>query len=98
MSGFDIHPNDGPHAAASLTDEELVYLHRLIAWELALRTDRESFDALLAAQLDARKDLDDAIAEVRRERDRMHFIQSVLADIAQLPDVQQPPANTGMYL
>lgn len=98
MSRFDIHPEDGPHAAVSLTDEELVYLHRLIAWELALRTDRESFEALLTAQLDARSHLDEAIGEVRNERDRMHFVHSVLADIADLPEVQQPPANTGMYL
>ncbi len=100
MTDFTIDPSRGPHAAAGLSDEALEYLYKILTWELAIRTSRETFVSRLLELLEAREDIDETIDELRRERELMRFASDVLADIARLPlTASEPTAETyGMYL
>ncbi len=100
MTDFTIDPGRGPHAAADLSDEALEYLYKILTWELAIRTSRDTFVARLVELLEAREGIDETIDELRRERELMRFASEVLADIERLPvTTPEPTAETyGLYL
>jgi len=100
MTHIRIDPSQGPHAAANLTDEALDYLVGVIAWEVAVRTSTEHFRDQLARLAEARPHMQNAIEQVRRERDLMHFAQEVLRDLEQLPtqEENEPEEVYGQYL
>ncbi len=97
MSDFTIDPTRGPHAAAELTDEELTYLAKIVAWEVAIRTSSEYFTRRLTELADSRAHMQSAIESLRRERDLMRFAAEVTADIEQLPVVEEE-TSYGLYL
>lgn len=85
MSRFDIDPGDGPHAASGLSNDQLEYLHRIVSLEMAVRMKRDDFIQHFQNVVDARKDQDEMVKEVRKDRDRIHFVASVQADLENLP-------------
>lgn len=107
MSRFDIDPGDGPHAASGLSNDQLEYLHRIVSLEMAVRMKSSDFIAHFQNVVDARKDQDEMVKEVRKDRDRIHFVASVRADLENLPlttdeEVSDGEGRTGqsygMYL
>ena len=98
MTQINIDPTNGPHAAAELSDEALEYLSKVVALEFALRTDAEYFRDKLVALAEARSAMQDTIDQVRHERDLMRFAAQVMADLEQLPVVEEPEPRFGMYL
>ena len=90
MTNIRIDPSRGPRAAANLTDEALAYLVGIVAWEVAVRTSTKHFRDQLARLAEARPHMPNAIEQVRRERDLMHFAQEVLRDLERLPTQEEP--------
>lgn len=97
---IQIDPNRGPHAAADMTDEELDFIARIVAWEVAVRTSTEHFRDHLAELSEARPQMQQAIQQVRQEREQMRFAREVLADLEQLPvqKEEEPEEVYGLYL
>ena len=97
---IQIDPSRGPHAAADMTDEELEFLARVVAWEVAVRTSTEHFRDHLTELSEARPRMQDAIRQVRHERELMRFAQEVLRDLEQLPvqKEDEPEESYGFYL
>lgn len=85
---FHIDPNDGPHAAAGLTFEQVDYLCKLMLWELGVRSSEAEFLGYLDAMKALREEHADLVRQVQYERDLMHFEQDVLEDLANLPTAQ----------
>lgn len=107
MSHFEIDFEKGPHAASGLTYQQLEQIHRIVTLEMAVRMNREDFIELLEMLADARKQHDDVVDQVRRDRDLMHFEASVLADLEKLsvtPEEEgsslsrNPNEGYGLYL
>ena len=102
MIRIEIDPADGAHAASALSNDELESLHRIVAFELALRMGRDQFLELLQRLGEARMRDDDLIDQVRVERDRILFVTSVESDLTRLPlttDERESHGPTyGMYL
>jgi hypothetical protein len=113
MSRFELDPGDGPHAASGLSNDQLEYLHHIVSLEMAVRMKREDFIEHFQSVVDERKQQDDMVDEVRKDRDRIQFVASVRADLANLPlttkeagecgdgkqgDGENPGQSYGMYL
>lgn len=100
MTNIRLDPSRGPHAAAALTDEDLDYLAKIVAWEVAVRTSAAHFRDRLNELAEARVHMQEAIQHVRHERDLIRFAEEVLSDLEQLPvqGDQQPEDTYGMYL
>ena len=98
MKHLAIDPTRGPHAAAAVSDEGLEYLCKIILWELAVRTEKQTFLDELRTVLEAREQLDEPLAEVRNERDLMLFAAEVMADLDRLPLLEKQEPPIGMYL
>jgi hypothetical protein len=102
MSRFEIDPAQGAHAASGLTNEELEVLYRIVALEMAVRLSKEQFVELMERLGEARRNQDDLIDKVRVERDRILFVNSVEADLQNLPMTTDGEENLGqtygMYL
>ena len=100
MRQFDLEPENGPHAAADLTDEELDYLVRITSLEMAIRIEADSFSERYRMVAEARAELDEMIERLRRERDLLCFAAEVSADLEQLPLTtdRADDETHGMYL
>lgn len=108
MSHFHLEPGDGPHAASGLSNDQLEYLHHIVSLEMAVRMRREDFIEHFRKVVTARENQDDMVEEVRRDRDRMHFVTSVQSDLENLPLTtdeerdngkgRDPGQSYGMYL
>lgn len=100
MSDFQIDPSQGPDAAASATNEQLETLLRIVMWEFALRTSKESFEQHLAQLAKAREQMDDDLESARQKREQRRFVAAVLDDLARLPVVgdEKREPTTGLYL
>lgn len=100
MRQFDLAPENGPHAAANLTDEELDYLVRITSLELAIRTEAENFQDRYHHVAEARAENDQMIQRLRVERELMLFAAEVSADLEKLPLTTDKPKDNshGMYL
>jgi hypothetical protein len=81
---FEIDPDDGPHAGAQLSDADVEYLHGVIALEMAIRMERESYVRHFHGVAAARGSQEDMIVALRGDRDRMSFIAEVEADLEAL--------------
>jgi hypothetical protein len=100
MKPVTIDPQQGAHAAAGMSNEELRTVCEVMFLELAVRTDPEEFEKCLRHAIARREECSDKVDEVRVERDRMQFTASVMLDIQRLPGVEEQaqPPTTGMYL
>lgn len=100
MTNIRIDPSKGSHAAGDLTNETLEYLAKIVAFEVALRTNAAFFKDRLVALADARSDMQEILDQVRHERDLMRFAEQVMSDLEQLPvqSEAKPEPNYGMYL
>ena len=100
MSEIHINTEEGRHAAAGSTDADLRYLCSMILWELALRSDREEYEAFLRWAMEQREASEPQLERARHERDLMQFAAQVMLDIQQLPEVEQEvdEPGTGLYL
>lgn len=107
MSHFQIDFEDGPHAASGLTNEQLEQMYRIVTLEMAVRMERAEFIELMERHAEARKQNDELVERVRRDRDRRQFEASVLADLETLPLTTEregrhrrdnPDEGYGMYL
>jgi hypothetical protein len=102
MSRFEIDPAQGAHAASALSNEELEVLYRIVALEMAVRLSKEQFVELMERLGEARRNQDGLIDKVRVERDRILFVNSVEADLQNLPMTTDGEENRGqtygMYL
>lgn len=101
MSNFELDPNQGPHAASGLSDDELEYLHRIISLEMAIRMNEESYEKHFHNVAKARKEMDEMIQKLREDRERMCFVAAVQADIDSLPlttDDDSDDQSYGLYL
>lgn len=84
---MNIDPYLGRHAAASLTHEELRYLMGLAAVELAVRSDAAEYRDVAESIVFGPGTSEEAIEEIRNERESIAFAEEVLLDIAALPEV-----------
>ena len=100
MSSYQINNEQGPHAAANLSDAEVQYLAGVVLWELAVRSHREDFVAYLQQLIEQRDAGDEQLEGVRHQRDLMHFAAEVMFEIQQLPETGDESADhgTGLYL
>lgn len=100
MSNYQINNEQGPHAAADLSDAEVQYLAGVVLWELALRSDRDGFVVYLQQLIEQRDAGEDQIERVRYQRDLMQFSAQVMFDIQRLPatEDQGVERGTGLYL
>lgn len=100
MSDFQLDPDHGADAAAGATNEQLETLLRIVMWEFALRTTKESFEQHLTQLAEVREQMDDDLESARQKRDQRRFVASVLDDLARLPvvGVQKKEPTTGLYL
>jgi hypothetical protein len=100
MNEFQIDPSQGPDAAAEATNDQLETLLRIVMWELALRTTKESFDHHLEVLAKARAEMDDDLDTARAKREQRRFVAEVLRDLERLPMVQEASSepSTGLYL
>ena len=89
MPIFELEPDEGPHAAAKLTDAELDFLQQVVAVELAIRLDRKAYEDRFRSIADHRAEMDDMVHDWRNQRDRIIFVTSVRADLDQLPVLEE---------
>ena len=85
MATFELDPNDGPHIASKLSDQQLAFLHQVVAVELAIRLRREEYVQRFHEIAEHRTEMDEIVSDWRSQRDRMVFVASVTADLEQLP-------------
>ena len=100
MSSYEINKDQGPHAASGLSDEDLQYLLRITSLELAIRMSSEDYTEAFHKIAEVRKEMDEMIEALRKDRDRMVFVAEVTADLERLPlttDEEHDEAH-GMYL
>ena len=99
---YEFDPNEGPHAASRISDQDLEYLHRIISLEMAIRTDGEAYAEHFHGVAEARKQLDEHINQLREDRDKMHFIAAVEATLANLSlttdEDEEESESYGLYL
>lgn len=89
MAIFDLDPTEGPHVASELTDEELEFLQQILTVELAIRLDRTVYQQRFRRIADHRPEMDEMVRDWRNQRDRMAFVDSVTADLDQLPVLEE---------
>ncbi len=87
MSEIRITPDAGHHAAAGLTNEALEALLNTALLELAVRTDRDTYEAVLRSAVHDRMAAEDLIEQIRGQRELMRFAAEVQRDIDLLPTV-----------
>ena len=97
MSEIHLSADGGHHAAAQLTNEALQALLRAALLELAVRTDRDTYEEVLMGAVSERADADQLVCEIRRQRDLMWFAAEVERDIDSLPTIADRDRNVGMY-
>ena len=100
MSSYQINNEQGPHAAANLSDADVQYLAGVVLWELALRSHRDDFVAYLQQLIEQRETGEDQLESVRHQRDLMQFAAEVMFDIQRLPETEgeSHEHGTGLYL
>ncbi len=100
MSDFQMDTSQGADAAAGATNEQLETLLRIVMWELALRTTKETFEQRLAQLAKVREQMDEGLDSARQKREQRRFVASVLDDLARLPvvDERKTEPTTGLYL
>ena len=84
MAIFNLDPNDGPHIASNLSDEELDLLQQIVAVELAIRLDKAAYERRFRSIADHRAVMDEMVGDWRAQRDVMNFVASVTSDLEQL--------------
>lgn len=89
MPIFELDPDEGPHAASRLTDAELDFLQQVVAVELAIRLDRNTYETRFQDIADHRGEMDEMVTDWRNQRDRIVFVQSVTADLDHLPVLEE---------
>ena len=94
MESIHINPAEGEHAAAAVPDEVLQSLLRSTLFEVAVRTNRHTFEEILRRAVKDRAAIEDALNRVRYQRDLMRFAEAVTQDLAALPVT----AETGDFL
>ena len=98
---YEFDPNEGPHAASRLSDQDIEYLHRIISLEMAIRMQGEAYETHFHGVAEARKEMEELICQLRKDRDRMVFVASVQADLENLPltrDEEEVEETYGLYL
>lgn len=85
MATFSLDPNEGPHAASGLSNEELEFLQQVLAVELAIRLGKADYERTFRRIAERRTEMDETVSDWRRQRDRMIFIASVSSDLDRLP-------------
>lgn len=100
MSSYQINNEQGPHAAANLSDADVRYLAGVVLWELAVRSHREDFVAYLHQLIEQRDAGENQLESIRHQRDLMCFAAEVMFDIQQLPETEDETHDqgTGLYL
>lgn len=91
MAIFELDPNEGPHIASRLSDQQLAFLHQALAVELAIRLRRDDFVERFHEIAEHRAEMDEMVSDWRRQRERMVFVASVTADLEQLPVLAESP-------
>lgn len=89
MAIFELDPNEGPHVASKLSDQQLAFLHQVVAVELAIRLRRDDYVQRFHEIAEHRTEMDEIVADWRNQRDRMVFVASVTADLEQLQVVAE---------
>ena len=84
MPTFELDPSDGPHIASGLSDQQLAFLHQVVAVELAIRLRRDDYIQRFNEIAEHRTEMDEIVSDWRNQRDRMVFVASVNADLEQL--------------
>lgn len=91
MATFELDPSDGPHIASGLSDEQLAFLHQVVAVELAIRLGRDDYVQRFQEIAEHRTEMDEIVSDWRSQRDRMVFVASVTADLEQLAVLAETP-------
>lgn len=84
MVNFNFDPTDGIHLASKLSDQELDFLQRIVAVELAIRLEKTAYESRFHSIADHRTEMEEIVCDWRRQRDRMMFITSVRSDLDEL--------------
>lgn len=84
---MNIDRNLGRHAAANLSDAELRHMLGIAAFEMAVRNSPEDYRDLVHSIMVAPEHAEEVLETIRRERESIEFAESVLLDIASLPEV-----------
>ena len=100
MSHYELDKEQGPHAASGLSDEDLQYLLRITSLELAIRMSSEDYTECFRNIAEIRKEMDEMIEALRKDRDRMAFVAEVTGDLErlQLTTDEEPDEAYGLYL
>lgn len=100
MSNFELNKDQGPHAASALEDEDLQYLLRIVSLELAIRMNADQYSESFQRIVEARKEMDEMISHLRKDRDRMCFVAEITADLEHLPMIADRDADEahGLHL
>ena len=85
MATFELDPNEGPHIASNLSDQQLAFLQQVVAVKLAIRMRREDYVQRFHEIAEHRTEMNEIVSYWRNQRDRMVFVASVTADLEQLP-------------
>jgi hypothetical protein len=91
MATFELDPADGPHIASRLSDEQLAFLHQVVAVELAIRLGRDDYVQRFHEIAEHRTEMDEIVSDWRNQRERMVFAAAVLSDIEQLAVLTETP-------
>lgn len=91
MATFELDPNDGPHIASGLTDQQLAFLHQVVAVELAIRLGRDDYVQRFHEIAEHRDEMDEIVSDWRNQRERLVFVASVTADLESLPVMAETP-------
>lgn len=89
MATFHLDPTEGPHIASNLSDQELDFLQQVLAVELAIRLGKTDYQRKFRRIADHRGEMDEIVTDWRRQRDTMSFVESVTADLEQLPVLEE---------
>ena len=89
MATFNLDPNEGPHIASSLSNEELEFLQEVLAVELAIRLGKDDYEQTFHRIAERRTEMDGMVTDWRRQRDRMIFVASVRSDLDRLPILEE---------
>ncbi|MFZ0015307.1 MAG: hypothetical protein WAL25_14465 [Acidimicrobiia bacterium] len=89
MTTFHLDPTEGPHIASNMSDQELDFLQQVLAVELAIRLRRSDYEQKFRRIAEHRAEMEEIVADWRRQRDRMVFVASVTEDLDRLQVLEE---------
>lgn len=89
MVTFNLDPAEGVHMASDLSDEELELLQHVLTVEFAIRLEGEDYQRLFQRIAEHRPEMEEMVSDWRRQRDTMRFVDSVTADLRNLPILEE---------